>query len=84
MDYTIVYAATAGPGRTRNCDGWYGCDPVFKYEFRSSKSIMERPRSPEPPDAAGLYVLVEMRGEIEALEDGVAKDVADGDGDVDT
>jgi hypothetical protein len=29
-------------------------------------------------------VLSEMRGEIEALEGGVAKDVADGDGDGDT
>ena len=71
------------------CDEWYGCDPASENESRSSKSIMERASSPESPCAAGrrillkLYVLAEMRGEIEALEGGVAKDVADGDGDVD-
>jgi hypothetical protein len=40
------------------CDGWYGYDPTPKYEFRSSKSIMERASSPEPPCSTGGKILL--------------------------
>ena len=39
------------------CDGWYGCDPTSKYEFRSSKSIIERLSRPESPCVAGRKIL---------------------------